>query len=533
MYRTYRQIRWLCVVFFLLLCLVPSNSAGAQSVPSAQKLYTIVPPCELATIDSSTGQVDIVGHIGFGVEDFTFSPTGELYAAASTVCLLHDSASILIKVDIHTGAATVIGPIGFYDVDALDFAPDGTLYAADALTNTFIKINPITGAGTAIGLFGYDFIGGMDFAPDGVLYGSAMSTFGGHGPGDLVTFDLAAGNATTIGSIGFSTVEGLAFAPDGTLYGISAAFGGGTGELIAIDIHTGAGHPIVLPSPLTLMDGLAIVPPTNTSPTITVNDVFLEGDTLGGRVLVFSDIGSASDQEDGVPEVECTPELGTILPLGQTSVVCTATDSGGLQAPDTGTVTVVDTTAPIIMCPANIAGTVGQAVTLGKPLVADIIDTNPIVTNNAPTSFSAGTASVIWTATDASSNSASCSQKVTLTYIFLGLYAPVDNLPPVNIAKAGQSIPFKWSLQDANGNYVSDLATVVNYGYGSAGSCSSTTDAIEEYADTGATSLRYDAAAHQFVLTSKTDKSWVGACKIFTLVLADGTKHQAKFNFTK
>jgi hypothetical protein len=194
---------------------------------------------------------------------------------------------------------------------------------------------------------------------------------------------------------------------------------------------------------------------------------------------------------------------------------------------------VVDTKSPAISCPSDINGTVGQAVSPGTPSVSDRVDANPTVTNNAPASFAPGTTAVTWMATDASGNAASCKQQVTLTYMFLGFYRPVDNLPTVNSANAGRAIPFKWSLKDANGNFVSDLATAVNYGYGSVTNCSGSTDAIEEYADAGSTSLRYDASANQFVLTSKTDKAWAGSCKIFTLVLADGTRHQAKFSFTK
>jgi hypothetical protein len=272
----------------------------------------------------------------------------------------------------------------------------------------------------------------------------------------------------------------------------------------------------------------------NTPPTIAVNDITLEGNTLGGRILAFGDIGSASDVEDANgPAVTCAPAEESLLSLGATSVSCTATDSGTLTASDSGTITVVDTIPPTITCPDNITGTVSQAIALGTPSVSDIVDGNPMITNNAPAIFPAGTTNVIWQATDSSGNVATCTQKVSLTYVFLGFYRPVDNPDVINVAKAGQAIPFKWSLKDANGNYVSDLATVTIYGYATLSSCAGTTDAIEEYVATGATSLRYDAAANQFVFTSQTNKLWVGSCKMFTLVLSDGTKHQAKFNFTR
>lgn len=120
-----------------------------------------------------------------------------------------------------------------------------------------------------------------------------------------------------------------------------------------------------------------------------------------------------------------------------------------------------------------------------------------------------------------------------VSYTFEGFYRPVDNLDMVNIAKAGQAISFKWSLRDAGGSDVTDLAAVTSYGFGELSSCSGTTDKIEEYASTGATSLRYDEEANQFVLTAQTSKSWAGTCKMFTLVLADGTMHQARFSFTR
>jgi hypothetical protein len=92
-----------------------------------------------------------------------------------------------------------------------------------------------------------------------------------------------------------------------------------------------------------LKDGVGTGCGTNTPPTITVNNVTLKSNTTGGRTLVFSDIGSASDAEDGTPSVSCSPAIGSVLPLGPTVVTCTATDSGGVSTTASGTVTVVTT----------------------------------------------------------------------------------------------------------------------------------------------------------------------------------------------
>jgi hypothetical protein len=52
---------------------------------------------------------------------------------------------------------------------------------------------------------------------------------------------------------------------------------------------------------------------------------------------------------------------------------------------------------------------------LGTPTVSDIVDPAPAVSNNAPATFPIGTTAVTWTATDASGNSSTCTQQVTVS----------------------------------------------------------------------------------------------------------------------
>jgi hypothetical protein len=268
----------------------------------------------------------------------------------------------------------------------------------------------------------------------------------------------------------------------------------------------------------------------NTPPTISVNDATKEGDTTGGWILEFSDIGSASDAEDGTPSVSCTPAIGSVLPLGATVVNCTATDSGGLTASDLGTVTVVDTTDPAITCPADFNGTVGQAVSLGSPVVSDIVDPDPDVTNNAPPSFPPGATTVIWTATDASGNSNDCTQKVTLTYDFSGFFRPIDN-EVLNVAKAGSAIPVKFSLSGYQG------LEIFKPGYPLSRqiTCDTTLhlDGVEETVTAGSSSLSYDPTVPQYIYVWKTDKLWANSCRRLVVRLFDGTEHVADFSFKK
>ena len=74
--------------------------------------------------------------------------------------------------------------------------------------------------------------------------------------------------------------------------------------------------------------------------------------------------------------VSCSPASGSVFPVGTTTVTCTATDVGGNSTPCTFTVTVNDTTDPVISCPSNIsqsndAGQCGAVVTYATPSATD------------------------------------------------------------------------------------------------------------------------------------------------------------------
>jgi hypothetical protein len=87
------------------------------------------------------------------------------------------------------------------------------------------------------------------------------------------------------------------------------------------------------------------------------------------------------------------------------------------------TVTVVDTTAPVIPCPGNV--TVEQESAAGTVVsltanATDICDADPTITSDELTIYPLGTTVVTFTATDDSGNSATCTTTVTV----------VDTTPP-------------------------------------------------------------------------------------------------------
>jgi PKD repeat protein len=103
------------------------------------------------------------------------------------------------------------------------------------------------------------------------------------------------------------------------------------------------------------------------------------------------------------------------------TVSLTVTDNDGATNSISKSVTVTappDTEAPSITAPANVsveATGVTTPVNLGSATATDNVDPNPAVTNNAPEAFPVGETMVTWTATDASGNSASTTQTVTVT----------------------------------------------------------------------------------------------------------------------
>ncbi|HSA98754.1 MAG TPA: HYR domain-containing protein [Candidatus Nitrosotenuis sp.] len=124
-----------------------------------------------------------------------------------------------------------------------------------------------------------------------------------------------------------------------------------------------------------------------------------------------------------VQQVTFTNNAPEFFPIGQTKVTWTAIDPSGNNSTATQTVSVVDTTAPVLTVPENIiqeaTGPTGNAVSLGEPTTQDISEISS-VSSNAPSTFPFGSTIVTWTATDKYGNSVSANQNVTI----------IDTTPP-------------------------------------------------------------------------------------------------------
>ncbi|NDB91906.1 MAG: HYR domain-containing protein, partial [Nitrososphaeria archaeon] len=84
---------------------------------------------------------------------------------------------------------------------------------------------------------------------------------------------------------------------------------------------------------------------TNTKPVMTIpSKLTLEATGPSGAEVRYD--ATAQDKEDGFILPKCTPEYGSIFPIGTTTVTCTTKDSGGNSVSGTFTVTIRDTTPP-------------------------------------------------------------------------------------------------------------------------------------------------------------------------------------------
>lgn len=112
---------------------------------------------------------------------------------------------------------------------------------------------------------------------------------------------------------------------------------------------------------------------------------------------------------------------------------------------------------------------------------------------------------------------------------FSGFFQPVDNLPTLNVVRAGQAIPVKFSLNGDQG--VNIFAT--DYPRSQNIQCDSTvaTDGIEETITAGSSSLSYNPSSDTYTYVWKTDKTWTDSCRQLVVKFSDGTYHRANFKF--
>jgi hypothetical protein len=114
-------------------------------------------------------------------------------------------------------------------------------------------------------------------------------------------------------------------------------------------------------------------------------------------------------------------------------------------------------------------------------------------------------------------------------YDFSGLLSPIDAQPVVNKAKAGSSVPVKFSL---GANYGLDvLAAGSPSSQRVACDSGSTSDELEQTVSANRSGLTYDTSSGIYTFVWKTEKSWGGTCRNLSVELADGSTQTVSFSF--
>jgi hypothetical protein len=147
------------------------------------------------------------------------------------------------------------------------------------------------------------------------------------------------------------------------------------------------------------------------------SNVLAECASPGGTPVAFT--VEASTVCGSNVTVTCVPPSGSLFPPGVTTVNCVGTDACGQSNACSFTITVRDTTAPLIACPSNTMvasqSSAGTAV-LFNATAADNCDSNVRVVCTPPSggNFPLGTTTVWCVATDAAGLRSSCRFDVTV-----------------------------------------------------------------------------------------------------------------------
>ena len=164
-----------------------------------------------------------------------------------------------------------------------------------------------------------------------------------------------------------------------------------------------------------------------TDPVITLNGPSTLTITAG---TAYTDQGAAcTDDTDPAPTVTTSSTVDASAP-GTYAVTYTCTDSSGNGSTISRTVTVVDTTDPVITLngPSTLTITAGTAYTDQGAACTDDTDPAPTVTTSSTVDASApGTYAVTYTCTDSSGNGSTISRTVTV----VAAETPIDTTDPV------------------------------------------------------------------------------------------------------
>ncbi|HXU02606.1 MAG TPA: HYR domain-containing protein [Polyangia bacterium] len=149
--------------------------------------------------------------------------------------------------------------------------------------------------------------------------------------------------------------------------------------------------------------------------TLHLSDMTVEADDATGARVIFAPAPSATSVAGLPVAIECLPSSGSLFPLGDTVVGCTAAPGTPNEARGSFVVAVRDTTPPVLTLtgPAAVVITDCTSPDIGTATATDAASSPVTVTSDKPKTFALGTTVVSYTARDARGNVTIAKRTVT------------------------------------------------------------------------------------------------------------------------
>jgi len=251
----------------------------------------------------------------------------------------------------------------------------------------------------------------------------------------------------------------------------------------------------------------------------------LEASSASGALATYS--VSAVDNVDGPVGVTCAPPSGSTFALGTTTVNCSATDASHNTATASFTVTVRDTTPPVLSLPATI--TVGGTLASGAPVTytasaSDLVD-GPVPVNCSPPSgaqFAYGITVVSCSATDAHGNHATGSFQVKVTYPWSGFLQPI-NPDGSSVFRLGSTVPVKFQLTGAASG-ITNLVATLSVAKVSGNVTGTYNEASSNAAPDSGNTFRYVPTSNLYIYNLSTSNLSIGTWSL-QVDMGDGVLH--------
>ena len=183
-----------------------------------------------------------------------------------------------------------------------------------------------------------------------------------------------------------------------------------------------------------------------TAPVVAAHANVIAEATSAAGALVNYTAGSATDAV-GVTSLTYSQNSGTTFPIGTTTLTITARDAANNTGTGTFTVTVVDTTAPVVAAHADViaeaTSAAGAVVTYAAGSATDAVGATSVTySRNSGTTFPIGTTTVTITARDAANNQGTGTFTVTVRDTTAPVVAAHANVSVMATSLAGATVSY-------------------------------------------------------------------------------------------